>query len=72
MTNGTLANRFLSVATQKSAEPDWRWVADQLRQAGRFALVGDVIRLSIRDIDTDKLLPTIRTWAELAARSLLD
>ena len=59
MTSTTLASRFLSVATKPSADPDWEWAAAQVQRAGQFALAGDVIRLNLREIDTDKLLPAI-------------
>ena len=59
MTSTTLASRFLSVATKPSADPDWEWAAAQVQRAGQFALAGDVIRLDLREIDTNKLLPAI-------------
>jgi hypothetical protein len=55
MTSSNLTNRFLAVAKHESAEADWHWAPEQIQQAGRFALAGEVTRLSLGDIGDDKL-----------------
>lgn len=58
MTISPLANRFLAMAGEDS-RANWKVTADLIQRAGRFVLSPEVVKLSMRVPEPEKLLPAV-------------
>jgi hypothetical protein len=58
LTISPLANRFLAVAAEDSRS-NWQETADLIKRAGRFVLSPEVVKLTLRVPEPDKLLPAV-------------
>ena len=53
-----LANRFLAMA-RDDARPEWRETAALIAQAGRFVLAPEVVKLTLRVPEPERLMPAV-------------
>lgn len=59
-----LANRFLAMA-QNDSRPSWQETATLIAQAGRFVLAPEVVKLTLRVPEPDRLMPAVKQGLRL-------